>query len=211
MPHPDRLPGAPDFRIVLSNGGGEAHGYLLTEFGGNGTHKFLLRQGSMVAAEAWPRLGEHTRRLRAELRESGALVDAPAESDHPGAPPRWTASRDIECNSSSAAASLVYGYSGSGPESWRTDDGHPLADYLSTSWRAPRKAWLVRGSNVSGHNLVRQLWLPEGYVSLAGAHLPVLEEADPTKSALRRYVEGGYEGRPRTARNRASSTSCTRS
>ncbi|MER6111429.1 hypothetical protein [Streptomyces hirsutus] len=45
-----------------------------------------------------------------------------------------------------------------------------------------------------GHNLVRRLWLEEGFVSLAGAHLPPLEEADPTKSALRHFVEEGYEG-----------------
>jgi 5-methylcytosine-specific restriction protein B len=102
--------------------------------------------------------------------------------------------RDIECNSSSAAAALVYGYDASGPESWRTDEGHPLSDYLSTGWRPPHKAWLVRGSNVSGHNLVQQLWLKEGFVSLSGAHLPPLEESDPTKSALRRFVEEGYEG-----------------
>ncbi|WP_086828636.1 AAA family ATPase [Streptomyces sp. NRRL B-24572] len=194
MPQPDRLPGAPDFRIKLPKGGGEAHGHLLTEFGGNGTHRFLLHEGSLVAAEAWPGLGDHTRRLRADLRASAALADAPPEPDRLEATPRWVATRDILCNSSSAAAALVYGYDASGPESWRTVEGHPLGDYLSTGWRAPRKAWLVRGSNVSGHNLVRQLWLKEGYVTLAGAHLPPLEESDPTKSALRRLVEEGYEG-----------------
>ncbi|MFG3526672.1 AAA family ATPase [Streptomyces sp. NPDC047917] len=194
MPQPDRLPGAPEFRIKLPKDGGEARGHLLTEFGGNGTHKFLLHEGSTVAAEAWPGLGDHGRRLRADLRASGALADAPVDLDRPGTLPRWVATRDIPCNSSSAAAALVYGYDASGPESWRTAEGHPLADYLSTAWRAPRKAWLVRGNNVSGHNLVRQLWLKEGFVSLAGAHLPPLEEADPTKSALRRFVEGGYEG-----------------
>ncbi|WP_432045593.1 AAA family ATPase [Streptomyces asiaticus] len=194
MPQSDRLPGTPDFRIALPKDSGEAHGHLLTEFGGNGTYKFLLHKGSMVAAEAWPGLGDHARRFRAELRASGGLVDAPADSGRPQAPPRWMATRDIACNSSSAAAALVHGYGASGPESWRTAEGHPLADYLSTAWRAPRKAWLVRGSNVSGHNLVRQLWLEEGFVSLAGGHLPPLEETDPTKSALRRYVEEGYEG-----------------
>ncbi|MFB7109201.1 DUF4357 domain-containing protein [Streptomyces sp. NPDC056291] len=194
MPQPDRLPGAPEFRIKLPKDGGEACGHLLTEFGGNGTHKFLLQEGSMVVAEAWPGLGDHARQTRANLRASGGLVDAPAEPDRPEALPRWVASRDIVCNSPSAAASLVYGYDASGPESWRTAEGHPLADYLSTGWRAPRKAWLVRGSNVSGRNLVRQLWLEEGFVSLAGAHLPPLEETDPTKSVLRRYVEEGYEG-----------------
>ncbi|MBT2398315.1 DUF4357 domain-containing protein [Streptomyces sp. ISL-100] len=194
MPQPDRLPGTPEFRIKLPKDGGEAHGCLLTEFGGNGTHKFLLQQGSTVAAEAWPGLGDHARRFRADLRASGRLVDAPTDPGRQQAPPCWVATRDIECNSSSAAAALVYGYDASGPESWRTAEGHPLADYLSTGWRAPRKAWLVRGSNVAGHNLVRQLWLQEGFVSLAGAHVPPLEETDPTKSALRRFVEEGYEG-----------------
>ncbi|WP_405925839.1 AAA family ATPase [Streptomyces sp. NBC_00035] len=194
MPQPERLPGTPEFRIKLPQDGGEARGHLLAEFGGNGTHKFLLEQGSRVAGEAWPGLGDHARRTRAELRANGGLDDVPADPDRPQAPPRWVTARDIECNSSSAAAALVYGYDASGPESWRTTEGHPLADYLSTGWRAPRKAWLVRGSNVSGHNLVRQLWLQEEYVSLAGAHLPPLEETDPTKSTLRRFVEDGYEG-----------------
>ncbi|MFE9974596.1 DUF4357 domain-containing protein [Streptomyces hirsutus] len=195
MPQLDRLPGTPEFRIKLPKDGAEARGHLLTEFGGNGTYKFLLREGSVVTAEAWPGLGDHARRFRKELRANGTLVDAPTGPVFPeDAPPRWTVTRDIECNSSSAAAALVYGYDASGPESWRTAEGHPLADYLSTGWRAPRKAWLARGSNVSGHNLVRRLWLEEGFVSLAGAHLPPLEEADPTKSALRRFVEEGYEG-----------------
>ncbi|MFG3170373.1 AAA family ATPase [Streptomyces sp. NPDC048200] len=193
MSQPELLSGTPEFRIKLPKGG-EARGHLLAEFGGNGTHKFLLREGSLVAAEAWPGLGDHARRNRADLRAGGGLVDVTADPDLPKDQQRWRAARDIECNSSSAAAALVYGYDASGPESWRTTEGHPLADYLSTGWRAPRKAWLVRGSNVSGHNLVRQSWLEEGLVSLAGAHLPPMEETDPTKSALRRFVEDGYEG-----------------
>ncbi|MFF8594376.1 McrB family protein [Streptomyces sp. NPDC015220] len=193
MPQLDRLPGTPEFRIKLPKDGGEARGHLLTEFGGNGTHRFLLLEGSSVVAEAWPGLGDHARRRRAELRADGGFADAPAGPARPEAQPYWVTTRDIACNSSSAAAALVYGYDASGPESWRTAEGHPLADYLSTSWRPPRKAWLVRGSNVSGHNLVRQLWLEERFVSLAGAHLPPLEETEPTKSALRRFVEEGYE------------------
>ncbi|MEU8692402.1 DUF4357 domain-containing protein [Streptomyces sp. NPDC048665] len=193
MSQPELLSGTSEFRIKLPKGG-EARGHLLAEFGGNGTHKFLLREGSLVAAEAWPGLGDHARRNRADLRASGGLVDATVDPGLPKDQQRWRVARDIECNSSSAAAALVYGYDASGPESWRTAEGHPLADYLSTGWRAPRKAWLVRGSNVSGHNLVRQLWLGEGFVSLAGAHLPPMEETDPTKSALRRFVEDGYEG-----------------
>ncbi|WP_301124597.1 DUF4357 domain-containing protein [Streptomyces cacaoi] len=194
MPQPERLPGAPEFHLQLPKDGAGARGYLLTEFGGNGTHQFLLKKGSMVAADSWPGLGDHARRRRAELRADGTLVDAPTEQDRPQGPPRWVATRDITCNSSSAAAALVYGYDASGPESWRTAEGYPLNDYLSTSWRPPRKAWLVRGANVSGHNLVRRLWLAEGLVSLSGALLPPVEESDPTKSTLRRFVQDGYEG-----------------
>jgi 5-methylcytosine-specific restriction protein B len=191
MPHPERLPGTPEFFIKLPKGSGEARGHLLTEFGGNGSRKFLLLKGSSVAADTSPGLSDYARRIRADLRASGVLVDV--NPGRPEVPLHWMATQDIECNSSSAAASLVHGYAESGPESWRTSDGHPLADYLP-GWRPPRKAWLVRGSNVSGHNLVRQSWLKEGLVSLAGAHLPPVEEPDPTKSALRRYVEEGYEG-----------------
>ncbi|MFE0360236.1 DUF4357 domain-containing protein [Streptomyces griseoaurantiacus] len=195
MPQTDRLPGTPEFRIALPQDGAEARGYLLAPLGGNGTNKFLLREGSLVTAQEWPGIGPYARRIRAELRADGGLVDAPAgPGTPPDAPARWRVTRDIECNSPSAAAALVYGYDASGPESWRTAEGHPLSDYQSTGWRPPHKAWLVRGSNVSGHNLVRQLWLVEGFVSLSGAHLPPLEESDPTKSALRRIVEEGYEG-----------------
>lgn len=192
MEQPQLLPDTPEFRIKLPKDGALARGQLLAEFGYNGTNKFLLRKGSVVAAEERPGLSAHHRRKRAELRASGALVDtAPAAPD---APRRWVATRDIPCNSSSAAAGLVLGYDASGPETWRTAKGHPLGDYLSTGWRPPRKAWLVRGSNVSGHNLVRQLWLKEGVVSLAASHLPPLDETEPTKSTLRRYVEEAYEG-----------------
>ncbi|MBB5937211.1 DUF4357 domain-containing protein [Streptomyces zagrosensis] len=144
MSHPEFLPGTPELRIKLPKGG-EARGHLLAEFGGNGTHKFLLREGCLVAAETWPGLGDHARRNRADLRASGGLADVTADPNLPPDQRRFRATRDIECNSPSAAAALVYGYDASGPESWRTAEGHPLADYLSTGWRASRKAWLVRG------------------------------------------------------------------
>ncbi len=51
MPQPDRLPGTPEFRIRLPQDGAEARGWLLTRFGGNGTNRFLLREGSLVTAE----------------------------------------------------------------------------------------------------------------------------------------------------------------
>ncbi|MEU1288848.1 DUF4357 domain-containing protein [Kitasatospora sp. NPDC005856] len=182
MSHPDR----PEFRIKLPGVDLVARGRLLDEIGNNGSPKFLLLEGSSAAATDWPKLGDYGRRLRAALRTDWSLVD-----DRPG---YWVANRDIECNSPSAAATVVLGYNAGGPETWRTTEGYPLADYLPGSWRIPHKAWLVRGSNVSGHNLVRRLWLADGIVSLSGAHLPPLDEADPTKSALRNYVEEGYEG-----------------
>ncbi|MEU9531670.1 DUF4357 domain-containing protein [Streptomyces sp. NPDC048213] len=185
MKHPDY----PEFRLRLPGDGPTAHGCLCTEFGNNGSLRFLVRQGSSVSANEWPGLSDHTRRQRTALRADGSLADA---SD--GGSRYWVAARDIECNSASAAASLVIGYGVSGPEAWRDASGHPLSDYLTPSWRAPRKSWLVRGSNVSGRDLVHRMWLNEGLVSLSGAHLPPLDEPDPTKSSLRRYVEDGYEG-----------------
>ncbi|MDQ0786670.1 hypothetical protein [Streptomyces sp. B3I8] len=78
MPQPERLPGTPEFLIKLPQDGAEARGYLLVPFGGNGTNKFLLREGSLVTAQEWPRPGAYARRVRAELRAEGAPVDVPA-------------------------------------------------------------------------------------------------------------------------------------
>jgi len=181
-------PDRPEFQIKLPSGGPTARGRLLAEIGNNGSPKFLLLQGSPVSTTDWPGLGNYGRGRRAALRADGALKDSTEHSGY------WEATHEIECNSPSAAAAIVLGYDASGPETWRTAEGFPLADYLSGSWRPPHKAWLVRGSNVSGHNLVRKEWLAEGRVSLSGAHLPPVEESDPTKSTLRRYVEEGYEG-----------------
>ncbi|MGK5498103.1 hypothetical protein [Streptomyces sp. URMC 125] len=41
MPLPGRLSGAPDFRIKLPQDGAEARGHLLTQYGDDGTNKFL--------------------------------------------------------------------------------------------------------------------------------------------------------------------------
>ncbi len=182
------LPDSPEFRLPLPSGNGTATGRLLSTVGNNGSLMFRLDRGSAVAAEQQPGIGDYARRLRAELRGTGTLVDSPRW------PGQWESTADVDCNSPSSAAAIVLGYNGSGPALWRTTEGHPLADFLPTSWRAPHKAWLVRGSNVSGRDLVRRLWLPEGFVSLSGAQMPRLEEPEPTKSTLRRYVEEGYEG-----------------
>ncbi|MFB8167435.1 DUF4357 domain-containing protein [Kitasatospora purpeofusca] len=187
MSHPEQ-PDHPEFQITRPPSGPTARGRLLDEVGNNGSLKFLLLKGSRVSTVDWTGQTDYARRQRAALRADGSLATVD------GFPEVWETTRDIACNSSSAAAAIVLGYSASGPETWRTAEGFPLSDFLPGSWRAPHKAWLVRGSNVSGHNVVRKLWLEEGLVSLSGAHLPPMEEPDPTKSALRAYVEEGYEG-----------------
>jgi alkylated DNA nucleotide flippase Atl1 len=53
-----------------------------------------------------------------------------------------------------------------------------------------RLAWLARGSNVEGSDLVPQ-WLSKGFVSLAAAQLPVVEP-DATDAQLRRVVAEAY-------------------
>ena len=60
--------------------------------------------------------------------------------------------------------------------------------------KAPRpRAWLIRGSSVSGHNLV-PLWLAEGFVSLPAKNLTDLP--DPyEKAELRAAVDEGYASR----------------
>jgi 5-methylcytosine-specific restriction protein B len=54
-----------------------------------------------------------------------------------------------------------------------------------------RRAWMVRGSNVDGYNLVPD-WLRDGYVSLSASQLgPV--DPDASLDQLRQQVEAGYE------------------
>jgi 5-methylcytosine-specific restriction protein B len=52
------------------------------------------------------------------------------------------------------------------------------------------RAWLVRGSAVSGHNVVPQ-WLADGFVSIAASHLRQLEPGTALDS-LRSAVESDY-------------------
>jgi 5-methylcytosine-specific restriction protein B len=57
---------------------------------------------------------------------------------------------------------------------------------------APRRAWLVRGSNVDGTDVVPE-WLAEGFVSVAASQLPDVGPAKALQPAtLHRIVEEGY-------------------
>ncbi|MFE9311917.1 DUF4357 domain-containing protein [Streptomyces sp. NPDC006706] len=177
----------PEFRLRLPNDGPHASGRVLPAKGMNGSPKFLVLAGSPVRRETLPGAGRYAMAQREILIAEGAI----RESE------RWPGyletTRDIECNSPSAAASVVAGRGSDALTEWRTEEDFPLVDYLGHSWRPPRKAWLVRGSNVAGRDLVRRLWLPESLVTLAAAHLPPVAEDNPTKSSLRRYVQEGYD------------------
>lgn len=62
----------------------------------------------------------------------------------------------------------------------------------------PARAWLIRGSNVSGKNLVPQ-WLREGFVSLPATYLPPLEQP-VTRESVAAAVEDAYASSTYTIR-----------
>jgi 5-methylcytosine-specific restriction protein B len=65
---------------------------------------------------------------------------------------------------------------------------------------AARRAWLVRGSNVDGVDLVPE-WLAQGWVSLAASQLPELdEEIDPQR--LQQIVEEEYRHKSYSVREK---------
>ncbi|MEU8050948.1 AAA family ATPase [Micromonospora haikouensis] len=65
---------------------------------------------------------------------------------------------------------------------------------------AARRAWLVRGSNVDGVDLVPQ-WLAQGWVSLAASQLPELdEEVEPQR--LQQVVEEEYRHKSYSVREK---------
>jgi 5-methylcytosine-specific restriction enzyme B len=67
-----------------------------------------------------------------------------------------------------------------------------LAGMLTaTDEDAPRRAWLVRGSNVEGENLIRTLWLPQGVCSLPATRLRELPPAAPVE-LVRHAVNADY-------------------
>lgn len=83
------------------------------------------------------------------------------------------------------------------------------ADFLQERWTAAeeavpeaaaRRAWLVRGANVDGVDLVPE-WLDGGWVSLAASQLPKLENSvDPAR--LRHVVEESYRHKSYSVREK---------
>ncbi|MEY9956700.1 DUF4357 domain-containing protein [Streptacidiphilus sp. MAP5-52] len=190
MTHGDDVP---EFRLPLPHGGPVARGRLLPRIGVNGRRTFLLLAGTPARTDSVPSLKARfpaSFRLREDLRASGRLVPS---TQWPG----WLeATTDIECGSPSAAAEVVTGRSANGWVEWRTEDGRPLSDFMEGVWTGPTKAWLVRGSNVAGQDVVQRLWLTEGrdgIVSLAASRLRGDAAPGMSKEMLRAWVEEDYD------------------
>ncbi|MFM9551680.1 DUF4357 domain-containing protein [Streptomyces caniscabiei] len=179
----------PEFRLKLPGGGPEARGRLLTEKGTNGSQKFVVLAGSPGRPEVVPSFPirmPSSYRLRQRLIEDDIFVESETW-------PGWMELvEDVECNSPSAAAEILVGRSANGWLEWKTADGHPLSDFLDQVWWGPNRAWLVRGSNVSGLDLVPRLWLPERLVTLRARHLRQGVEQGISKDRLRTAVEEDY-------------------
>lgn len=180
----------PEFLLRLPNGGPVARGRLLDEQGTNGSQKFLVLAGSPARPDfvpSFPSRVPSAHRLRERLISEGVNAESATY-------PSWLeTTRDVTCNSPSAAAAILAGHSANGWASWKSSDGHPLSDYVAYEGWGPRRTWLVRGSNVSGVDLVQRLWLPEGRVSLAATRLREGVEQGMSKDALRGFVEEDYE------------------
>ncbi|MFD3805844.1 DUF4357 domain-containing protein [Streptomyces sp. NPDC058619] len=182
----------PEFQLRLPNGGEipRARGVLLAETGTNGSRKFLLRAGSPARAHTMPSFAKHFSGQfirREELKAKGVLATSLRW-------PGWLQlTEDVVCGSPSFAAELLVGAPRNGWVEWRTEEGAPLSDFMTGVWSGPNRAWLIRGSNVSGMDLVRRLWLPEGRVTLAAARLRQGVEQGVSKDHLRRLVDEDYE------------------
>ncbi|GGS66300.1 DUF4357 domain-containing protein [Streptomyces cinerochromogenes] len=179
----------PEFRLRLPGGGPEARGRLLAEKGTNGSQKFVVLAGSPGRPEVVPSFPVRipsSYRLRQRLIAESVFVESETW-------PGWMELvEDVECNSPTAAAEILVGRSANGWLEWKSPDGHPLSDYLDQVWWGPNRTWLVRGSNVSGLDLVRRLWLSEGLVTLQARHLRQGIEQGISKERLRAAVEEDY-------------------
>ncbi|MEK8143853.1 DUF4357 domain-containing protein [Streptomyces sp. M10(2022)] len=130
---------------------------LLDEVGTNGSRKFRILAGSPARDREMPSFSKHfsaTTKVRELMKKTDVLRPS---TRWPG----WLElAQDVDCGSPSFAAGVLVGAPRNGWVDWKTEAGRRSR----TSWRGlvgPRQAWLVRGSNVSGADLVQKLWLPE--------------------------------------------------
>ncbi|MCM2580532.1 DUF4357 domain-containing protein [Streptomyces meridianus] len=179
----------PEFLLRLPNGGPVAKGRLLAEKGTNGSRKFVISAGSPARPDVVPSFAAgmpSSYRLREKLINNGMMRRS---ATWPG----WLeTTTDVTCNSPSAASGVLLGRSSNGWGEWKTADGHMLADFIEDMSWGPNHAWLVRGSNVSGLDLVQRMWLDEGLVTLSARHLRPGIEQGISKDRLRSAVEEDY-------------------
>ncbi|MCW3817881.1 DUF4357 domain-containing protein [Micromonospora sp. DR5-3] len=180
----------PEFQIRLPNGGPTARGRLLDEKGTNGSQRFVVYAGSPVRPDVVPSFPERmpsSYGFRERLIADGSIVESTTWRGH------LETTRHITCNSPSAAAEILIGRSANGWTEWKTSDGRPLGDFVAQEAWGRNRTWLIRGSNVSGIDLVQRLWLPEGLVSVAASRLREGVEPKTSKEQLRGLVEEGYD------------------
>ncbi|MFI6016777.1 DUF4357 domain-containing protein [Streptomyces sp. NPDC051287] len=180
----------PDFLLRLPNGGPVARGRLLAERGAKGSRKFVVLAGSPVRAETVPSFAVRkppSYRRRQQLIEEGAIRESERW-------PGWLETiEDIEFTSPSGAAEILMGCSTNGWGAWKSADGLSLAAHLGQASAGPNRPWFIRGSNVTGLDLVQRLWLPEGLVTLAASHLRQGVSQSASKDDLRTFVQEDYE------------------
>jgi 5-methylcytosine-specific restriction protein B len=185
------MPGEyPEFQIRLPHGGPVARGRLLEEKGTNGSQMFMVLACSPVRPDvvpSFPARMPSSHALREHLIQDDVIVKSTAWPDY------LELARDWIFNSPSAAAEVVVGRSANGWEEWKTTDGRKLRDFLSVVAWGPPRTWLIRGSNVSGFDLVQRLWLPEQRVSVAAGRLRQGVTQGVSKDQLRGFVEEDYE------------------
>ncbi|MEU1447743.1 DUF4357 domain-containing protein [Streptomyces mirabilis] len=180
----------PEFRLRLPNGGPVAHGRTTTERGDNGSRSFVVDAGQPVRPDVVPSFATRApaaHRQRGELIQQGRIGSS-------GKWPGWLETTEaIAFGSPSRAAAVLTGRNPNGWVDWKTEDGRPLADFMPGTWAGPNRPWLVRGSNVSGLDLVQRLWLPEGRITLAASRLRQGVEQGISKDQLRVLVQEDYE------------------
>ncbi|WP_316755419.1 DUF4357 domain-containing protein [Streptomyces herbicida] len=180
----------PEFRLRLRRGGPMARGWLVAQGDGKRGHKFVVAAGSPVRAKVVPSFAIRkptSYRVREGLIEEGAIRQSDIR-------PGWLeTTRDIECSSPSAAAQILMGCSVNGLGVWKSADDRSLATHLGQAADNPNRPWLIRGSNVSGLDLVQRLWLPEGIVSLPASRLRQGVGQGTGKEELRSCVQEDYE------------------
>lgn len=95
--------------LYVSVGSANASGKVTTE-------GFVVLEGAMINQKTSVKsLSTGIQKLRQRLLDSGKVQD-------------WVTKEDILFSSSSAAASFILGYSVSGPQTWKTQDGRTLKD-----------------------------------------------------------------------------------